>query len=291
MKKYILITPARNEESYIEFSISSVLSQTLAPAEWIIVSDRSTDHTDKIVERYAASCNFIKLVKLPPGQGRDFCSKVSAFKAGYGSVSVRDYDFIGNLDADVSFAPEYYERLLHEFEMNKKTGITGGVILELVGSKFRKQMTGKNSVAGAVQLFRRECFEEIGGFVPIRFGGEDATAEIMARMKGWEVNAIDELEVYHHRRVSGSAGVIKSRFRGGIMHYQIGYHPLFQLASTVYRLADRPFIIGSLLTLSGYFWAFVRGFNRPVSSSQIEYLAGEQLSRLRSLMSLKSVKK
>lgn len=291
MKKYILITPARNEESFIEFGIKSVLSQTIPPAEWIIVSDRSTDRTDKIVERYAATCAFMKLVKLPPGQGRDFSSKVSAFNAGYGSVSVRDYDFIGNLDADVSFAPEYYERLLQEFEKNKKTGIAGGVILELVGGRFRKQMTGKNSVAGALQLFRRECFEGIGGFVPLRFGGEDATAEIMARMKGWEVNAVDELEVHHHRRVSGSAGVLKARFRGGIMHYQIGYHPFFQLASAVYRMADRPFVIGSLLTLSGYFWAFAKDFNRPVSSSQIEYLAGEQLKRLRSLVSLGSAKK
>ena len=183
-QKYVLITPAHNEESYIEKCIGSVISQTLLPAEWIIVSDRSSDNTDKIVERYAAEYHFIKLVKLPPGQGRDFASKVIAFKAGYMALSVRDYGYVGNLDADVSFAPDYYERVIKRFKIEKKLGIAGGVILELVGKKFRKQISGLNSIAGAVQLFRRECFEDIGGFVPIRFGGEDSVAETMARMKG-----------------------------------------------------------------------------------------------------------
>lgn len=284
MRKYVLITPAHNEESYIEKTIRSVISQTVTPVEWVIVSDRSTDDTEKIVEGYAADSPFIRLIKLPPGQGRDFASKVGAFKAGYKSVSSGDYEYIGNLDADVSFAPDYYERVLERFEKREKLGVAGGVILELVGKKFRKQMSGLNSIAGAVQLFRRECFEQIGGFVPIKFGGEDSAAEITAKMKGWEVEAFDELEVYHHRRVSGSAGMVKSRFRSGMMHYQLGYHPFFQIVSTVYRLADRPYIIGSLLTLFGYFWAYFRRMDRPMGQDFIEYLSAEQVSRIRSLL-------
>jgi len=280
-QKYVLITPAHNEESYIEKCIGSVISQTLLPAEWIIVSDRSSDNTDKIVERYAAEYHFIKLVKLPPGQGRDFASKVIAFKAGYMALSVRDYGYVGNLDADVSFAPDYYERVIKRFKIEKKLGIAGGVILELVGKKFRKQISGLNSIAGAVQLFRRECFEDIGGFVPIRFGGEDSVAETMARMKGWEVKAFHALGIHHHRRVSGSAGLLKARFKSGIMHYQLGYHPLFQLASTFYRLIERPFIVGSLLTLFGYLWASIKRFDKPVSGTFAQYTAAEQLSRLR----------
>lgn len=284
MKKYILITPARNEEAYIEQCIKSVLAQTLPPAEWIIVSDRSTDNTDRIVESWASKCGFMKIVKLPPGLGRDFASKVGAFNVGYGSIAAREYDFIGNLDADISFAPDYFERLLGRFEVDEKLGVGGGVILELVGGKFRKQMTSGNSVAGAIQLFRRRCFEDIGGFVPMKYGGVDSTAEITARMKGWSVRAFDDLEVYHHRRVSGSAGVVKSRFRAGVMHYQIGYHPFFQLASSALRLGERPFVIGGLLTFLGYLWAALSGPERLATKSQAKYLAEEQLSRLRSAL-------
>lgn len=287
VKKYILITPARNEEAYIEFSLKAVIEQTVRPVEWVIVSDRSTDGTDRIIKKYAAEHGFIKLVSLPPGQGRNFSSKVEAFKAGYRAISVKDYDFIGNLDADVSFAPDYQERLLEKFGSDEKLGIAGGVILELIRKKFRKQMTSQNSVAGAVQLFRRRCFEDIGGYVPIRYGGIDATAEIMARMHGWKVRAFDDLEVYHHRRVSGSSGVIRARFKAGMMHYKIGYHPLFQLASTFYRLSERPFMIGSLLTLSGYLWACLFSTERPVSDRQLSFLREEQLSRLRSMIGMK----
>ncbi len=280
-KKYVLVTPAHNEESYIEKSIKAVISQTILPSEWIIVSDRSTDATDKIAEKYAAEYPFIRLIKLPPGEGRDFASKVIAFRSGYQALTAADYEYVGNLDADVSFAPDYYESVIRRFEEEERLGIAGGVILELIGGSFRKQISGLHSIAGAVQLFRRECFEQIGGFVPIRFGGEDSVAEVMARMKGWDVRAFNELEVYHHRRVSGSAGLLKARFRCGIMHYQIGYHPAFQLASTVYRLSERPFVIGSLLTLVGYGWASIRRVERPLSEAFVRYTAAEQLSRLR----------
>lgn len=287
MKKYVLITPARNEEAYIEKSIESIVSQTLRPAQWVIVSDRSTDRTDAVAAHYAARHPFIKLITLPAGQGRDFGSKVSAFKTGYSALSVADYDYIGNLDADVSFAPDYYERIIERFEAKERLGIAGGVILELMGKEFRKQLSGKNSVAGAVQFFSRRCFEDIGGYVPIKFGGIDSAAEIMARMKGWEVSAFEELEVYHHRRVSGSSGIFKARFRSGMMHYQLGYHPLFQVVSAVYRLQDPPLIAGSLLTLFGYCWAFTRRYERPVSRTFIDYLTAEQKARLRSILNLK----
>lgn len=287
-RKYVLITPAHNEESYIEKSIKSVISQTVPPVQWVIVSDRSTDRTDAIIEKYAADFDFIKHVKLPPGQGRDFAAKVHAIKAGCGSISVNDYKYIGNLDADVSFAPEYYESVIRLFEKEEKLGVAGGVILELIGRRYIKQMSSSNSVAGAVQLFRRKCFEEVGGYIPIKFGGEDSVAEITARMKGWKVMAADELEVHHHRRVSGSAGLMKARFRSGISHYQLGYNLAFQLASTLYRMADRPFIIGSLLTFFGYSWASIKRFERPVSRTFIRYFEAEQSARLRAILSLKS---
>lgn len=287
MKKYVLITPARNEERYIEKCLRSVITQTVLPQEWIIVNDCSIDRTEEIVKGYSREYPFIKLLRLSSGQGRDFGSKAAAFNSGYRSLSTADYGFIGSIDADVSFEPDYFERLMDRFEKEKKLGVAGGAILELVGKKYIKQLSGANSVAGAIQFFRRRCFEDIGGYVQIKFGGIDAAAEIMARMKGWDVRSFEWLEVHHHRRVSGSSGVIRSRFRSGMMHYQLGYHPLFQLVSTAYRLFERPFIAGSLLTLLGYCWACVRRLERPVSPGFVDYLKSEQISRVRSIFTIK----
>jgi len=49
---YVLITPARNEEAFIEKTLQSVIKQTILPAKWVIVNDGSTDATSSIVRPY-----------------------------------------------------------------------------------------------------------------------------------------------------------------------------------------------------------------------------------------------
>ena len=281
-KSYVLITPARNEEAHIEETIRSVIEQTLLPLEWVIVSDGSTDRTDEIVDSYASKIDFIKFVKASNEQKRNFGSKVNAFRAGYGKLETQDYTYIGNLDADITFGKNYFESLLKRFEENQKLGLGGGIICELVDGEFKKQRISTNSVAGAVQLFRRTCYEDIGGYIPLKFGGIDAAAEIMARMKGWQVRTFPEYEIQHHRNV-GTANVSKFKslaFRRGITNYVLGYHPLFQLLISIRNITVKPYILYGILSLTGYFWAFYKKYKRPYSDEIIKFLRTEQLERI-----------
>jgi hypothetical protein len=282
--EYALVTPARNEESFIERTIESVLSQTIVPQRWVIVSDGSIDRTDEIVARYSQKHSFIRLLRASgPGdkKQKDFGSKVMAFRAGYSLLSGAEYEFVGNLDADITFSPQYHEQILGKFQANPKLGVAGGIVLEPYGDGFVPQNTSMNSVCGSVQLFRRTCYESFGGYVPLRRGGIDAAAEIMARMRGWTVQTFPEIQVYSQRPVStGGATVYHTRFRQGISNWLLGYHPLFQIASSLSRLADRPFVVGSTCTLLGYVWAYSSGCKPAMPDEAVRFLRSEQMERI-----------
>ncbi len=278
---YVLVTPARNEEAYIEKTIQSVVSQTILPQKWVIVSDGSTDKTDQIVEEYESKYDFIEFVKAENTVKRNFGSKVNAFNGGFNKIGDIHYEFIGNLDADVSFESSYFENILNEFDKNAELGLAGGVICELISGKYITQSISLNSVAGAVQLFRRKCYEDIGGYVPLKVGGIDSAAEIMARMKGWAVRTFTEFSVLHHRRVGTvKSNFFKSRFQKGVINYSLGYHPLFQVVISIYRLIGKPYIVQGLFVFLGYFWAMLRKYDRPVSDEFIKFLRYEQLKRI-----------
>jgi len=280
-KEYVLITPARNEEGYLEKTIEAVISQTIRPRKWIIVSDGSVDRTDEIVTEYARNHNFIQLLRAGEQRQKDFGSKVRAFQAGYDLLSGTSYSFVGNLDADVSFGPDYYQQILERFGANPELGVAGGIIWERVGEQFVPQRISLNSVAGAVQLFRRQCFEAFGGYIPMKSGGIDAAAEIMARMHGWKAQTFPEIPVYHHRRVStGKVTILSTRFHQGMTNYLLGYHPLFQIMSCLYRVVDRPYLIGSALMLLGYGWSCLRRYQRAVPFEVVEFLRSEQKARM-----------
>lgn len=279
---YVLITPAKNEQQFIGKTIESVLAQSVRPREWIIVSDGSTDNTDRIVQGYCRDNPFLRLERVEDGKGRNFAAKVAAFRRGVDAVGDSNYDFIGNLDADVSFASDYFERILLKFAQRRSLGLAGGLILENCGDIFVPQSTHRYSVAGAVQLFRRSCFEQIGGYTPVRAGGIDTVAEIKVRMHGWEVETFPDLRVFHHRRIqTGCSNILATRFRQGVNHSRLGYHPLFQVLSSISRVQDRPYGIGAALVLAGYCWASVRYPDKVLPSDVVKFLREEQGERVR----------
>jgi biofilm PGA synthesis N-glycosyltransferase PgaC len=283
---YALVTPARNEEAYIGGTIESVLSQTLLPQKWVIVSDGSTDRTDEIIESYAQKHSLIHLLRndrSAQGKNRNFGSKALAFQKGYSCLGNIDFQFIGNLDADVTFEPDYFVSVLDKMESNPKLGVAGGIILELVDGQYISQNISTNSVAGAVQLFRRECYEGFGGYIPVARGVIDAAAEIMARMHGWEVQTFADIGVHHHRRVStGGKSIVNTRFRQGVTNYLLGYHPLFQFVSSISRIGETPAIVGSVSTMLGYSWTGLKRKEKILSPEAIQFLRSEQMDRLRS---------
>lgn len=281
---YVLITPARNEKEYIGKTIESIIRQTVRPAKWVIVSDASNDGTDEIVAGLAKQHSFIQLIRRERESNapvRDFGAKVKAFHLGYSQLKETRYDFIGNLDADMVCEPSYFESLLTRFLENPALGVAGGIVLEPIHGTYCRQATALNSVCGSVQTFRRECYESFGGYVPIRLGGVDAAAEIMARMKGWEVRTFLDLETHAQRKVmTGGTSHLHTALRRGMANYLLGYHPAFQIASCLSRVIYRPVVISSMATMAGYTWYWMRRCPRSLRPEVVSFLRHEQISRL-----------
>ena len=283
-QKYVIITSARNEEAYIKKTIESVIRQTILPKRWVIVSDGSTDRTDEIVRRFEASYDFIQLLRTEHSGGYSFASKAHAIRAGLAQLNDIEYNFIGNLDADISFEPSYYETVLAKFKENSKLGITGGVIFEDLNGKLIRQFTRPWSVAGAIQMFRRQCYEDIGGYIPLPGGGIDVVAEIMARMQGWEVRCFPEIKTVHNRYVGkGKNNILVAKFRFGRREYSYGNHPLYEIAKCLLRVGERPYVIGSFLRGCGYFLSFLHMRPHEVPNEVVEHLRREQIQRLLSV--------
>ena len=282
---YVLVTPARNEEAHIEQTIKSVVGQTIRPAKWVIVSDGSTDRTDDIVRRYVAVHGWIELVRMAERKERSFAGKVHAFDAGAARVRHLPYEIIGNLDADVSFESDYIEYLLEKFAECPRLGVAGTNQRE--GSweqrpKYDYRVTSTEEVPGPFQLFRRECFESIGGYKPSRHGGVDLLATLSARMRGWQTKVYPDRVLIHHRQ-QGTAKThpLLVEFYNGRKDYMFGGHPLWEFFRAAYRLTRRPYIIGGCLTFIGYFSALLSRAEKLFPADVIRFRRREQMNRLR----------
>jgi GT2 family glycosyltransferase len=196
---------------------------------------------------------FITLVRLESGEKRDFNSKVYAFRAGYTAVKSDEHGFVGNLDADVTFEPDYYERMLKAFDTDKSLGIASGWVRERQNGRFEPRPRNRTHVVpGAAQFFRRECYEQTGGYEPVSRGGEDTVICLRAEMHGWNVRAFPEIPLYHHRFTgAGQGGALRASFQNGMLEYGARNHPAFELFKFVFRLTENPFLIGSAARLCG----------------------------------------
>ena len=283
--KYVLITPAHNEEAFIEKTLGSMSAQTLLPERWIIVDDGSSDRTAEIIQRYARRFRWIELVQRPPRLDRDFAGKVHAFNAGLEYVQSLSFDVIGNLDADLSFEPDYLEFLIRKFAADPRLGVAGTPFTEDDGyDTVRDSFEGENHVAGGCQLFRRRCFEDVGGYIPNPAGGIDWIAVTTARMKGWRTRSFPEKRFHHHRAL-GTAG--KNSWAAGFSYgekdYCLGGSPLWQLFRVAYRTTKQP--MDGLALLFGYCWAAIRRVKRPVTLDLMRFHRHEQMKKLRAIFS------
>jgi poly-beta-1,6-N-acetyl-D-glucosamine synthase len=282
LHKYVLVTAAYNEEAYIERTIHSIVAQTVLPERWVIVSDGSTDRTDEIVKNYGSQYPFIQLVRITEEHPRNFAAQVFAINYGCKHLQGLDFKFIGNVDSDVSFQSGYFGQLLQRFDQNPTLGLAGGYIYEKHNENFEvRSMNSERSVAHAVQLFRRECFEAIGGYLALPYGGPDWYAQVLARMRGWDVQAFSDLPVKHYRPTGGADRPFPGLFRQGRMDYSLGSYPPFEVLKIVRRFRDKPLVIGALVRLSGFVWGYCLREKRPVSREFIRYLRAEEKSRVR----------
>jgi glycosyltransferase involved in cell wall biosynthesis len=279
--RYVLITPARNEEAFIELTIQSMVRQTLRPIKWVIVSDGSTDRTDEIVKQYAAQHDWIELLRMPERRERHFGGKALCFRAAWERVKPMEFEFVGNLDADMTFENDLYEFLVGKLAANPRLGVCGSPFTEGNGT-YDFRFSSVEHVSGACQLFRRECFEAIGGYTPIKGGGIDVVAVLTARMKGWQTRTFPEKSLMHHREMgTASHSGMSVRFKLGQKDYVLGRHVLWQLFRSFYQMTRKPLIVGGGALLAGYLWAMIKRAERPVPIELVRFQRQEQMGRLK----------
>lgn len=278
---YILITAARNEEEFIENTILSVVSQTIPPLKWVIVSDGSTDGTDEIVRKYARRHDWIEFLRMPEHADRQFAAKVRCFNAGYQKTAALDFDIVGNLDADMTFESDYLEYLLGQFKTYPELGVAGTPFTQGPSSSYDYRFTNIEHVSGACQLFRRLCFESIGGYQPIEGGGIDWVAVTTARMKGWMTRTFVGKTAFHHRKMgTEKSGEIGAGYRLGKKDYFLGNHLLWEIFRVAYQVRYRPYVLGGLAILVGYCSAAAMRMKRPVPRELVNFSRQEQMKRL-----------
>jgi len=277
--KYVVITPVRDEEEHIEATIEAVAGQTIQPAEWVIVNDGSSDRTGEIIDRYVAKFSWISVVhRSNRGFRKSGGGVVEAFYDGYNALHYNDWNFVVKLDGDLSLSAVYFEKCFEHFERDPKLGVGGGEIYHELGGVQKLEANPKFHVRGATKIYRRACWEAIGGL--LRAPGWDSIDEVKANMLGWNSYSFPELQVVHHRFTGTADGVLRDRVKHGMACYISGYHPLFVVASCFYRLVQQPYIVGSAAICYGFLKGYFTRMPRVDDAPLIKYLRTQQLRRL-----------
>jgi poly-beta-1,6-N-acetyl-D-glucosamine synthase len=277
--KYVVVTPVRDEASYLPLTIESMVRQTILPQEWVIVNDGSKDETGKMIEDAARQYPWIRGVHR---QDRGFrkwgAGIIEAFYSGFDVLTCPDWDFMSKLDGDLSFEPDYFERTFHKFQENHKIGIGGGVLYHEDNGKRVLEDHPVFHVRGGVKIYRRACWDAIGG---LWVGpGSDTVDEVKANMLGWTTMSFFDIQMTHHRFTGASWGRWGGLVKDGKIDYVSGYHPLFLTAKSIVRLVRRPYILGSVALVYGYISAYLQGVPRVNDPDLIRYLRRQQLARL-----------
>jgi biofilm PGA synthesis N-glycosyltransferase PgaC len=281
---YVVITPAYNEAGFLDKTIASVLRQTVLPLTWIIVDDGSTDGTADVIRRYAASSALLECRQRVRRDGDTYySSNVYAILQGYEELRHLPFEYLAVLDADIILCPNYYEEIFRRFERNPELGIATGTYVEEIAGRWSEAVIDRRSTPKALQVFRRQCYEQIGGYIACRNGGEDTCTEILARMHGWQTWSFPEIKVVHQRPVGtkGSKAVLQARFRQGLADYGVATHPLFMLAKCLRRCwKERPYVASGLARLAGFAYGYLRREPRELPGAARGYVRREQKQRL-----------
>ena len=279
--RYIIITPARNEEEFIGVTIDSVAAQTVLPTRWIIVNDGSCDQTGAIIDQAAKRYAWIQAVQLADRGFRQAGGGVmEAFYAGLMLLADEEWDFLVKLDGDVSFEPSYFEDCFVRFSAEHRLGIGGGLVCRRVSGALRPESEADPSfhVRGATKIYKYDCWQAIGGLV--KGTGWDTVDELKANMLGWQTSTFNDIEIVHHRRTGDAYGMWPNWVKNGYANYATGYHPLFMLLKCLRRLFDKPYGIAGLALCVGFFGGYFRRAWRVEDPDLIRFLRRQQMQRL-----------
>lgn len=278
---YVLMTAAKNEEKYIGRTIISVINQTVLPIRWIIVSDGSTDKTDDIIQEFSGTHTFISLIRKNKSSGHNFSSKVEALQTAYKQLSPLSFSLIGNLDADIELPSDFYKMLIEKFKTNPKLGIASGLYINSNTMQYEGPLPPLYHTSGSTQFFRRECWEQIGGY-PVINGGEDTIVGIIARLKGWDTLHFPDLKVLHLKTFGKGQFFSASRnmVRAGMADYHFGMVFYMAILKFMKRLIYKPYIWGAICFFYGYLKSALLKKEKLLSEEIIKYYRQEQTKKM-----------
>lgn len=263
-KRYVLISPGRNEADFMRQTLDSVIAQSIRPALWVIVDDGSTDATPAILAEYASRHDWIRVVtRQDRGKRSVGPGVIEAFYAGYATIEPEDYDYLCKLDLDLRLPPRYFEGLMERMEANPRIGTCSGKSYVEVGGRLVSERKGDETSLGMTKFYRVVCFKEIGGFVrEVMWDGIDCHR---CRMSGWIACSWDEPELrFVHLRPMGSSqqNIFVGRMRHGYGQYFMGTGFMYMAVSAVNRMIEKPYVLGGLAMLWGWVQSALRGLPR-----------------------------
>jgi len=244
---YVVITPVRDEVNYVGLTFQSMVSQTIKPAEWIIVDDGSKDGTGELLDRLAEPHDWVGVIHRPDRGFRNrFGGEIEAFNEAYSRIKNNGWEFLVKLDGDVSFDPDYFERCLQEFLNDSQLGIGGGTVCVLRNGRPEVESKGDPAfhVRGATKIYRRACWGKIGPLLTAP--GWDTIDEVTANLSGWKTRSFPQIILIQHKPTGSSEGSFQNWFKSGLANYHTGYHPIFMVGKCLKRLAQRPLVLASL---------------------------------------------
>jgi glycosyltransferase involved in cell wall biosynthesis len=280
----LVVSPVKDEAKYLERTIRSMVAQEVRPRRWIIVDDGSTDRTGELADEAAREHRWISVLhRQGTAERRVGPGVVEAFYAGLALANIDEYDYVCKLDGDLEFQPGYFAELFRRFAKNPKLGTASGKAHIPVGDHFVLERSGDDFSHGVAKLYRRQCFEEIGGIVrEVMWDGIDCHR---CRMLGWEAVSYDDpdLAILHLRQMGSSfKSVYHGRMRWGRGQYFMGTHPVYLFGIMIYRMFERPWILGGLCILLGYILAWykrIRRYEEPGFRRFLHHWQMKELSR------------
>ncbi len=276
---YVVITPARNEARYIGRTVEGVIGQTVAPAEWVIIDDGSTDGTSTIISQYRQQHPWMTCVpRTDRGSRNSSVGAIEAFDYGRGQLQTSDWEFLVNLDADVELPPTYFQDCFAKFREQPDLGIAGGTLFSVQDGVLREEICPAHHVRGAMKIYRRSCWDQIGGLTVSP--GWDTIDEIKANMLGWKTRSFRDIRAFHQRTTGGTDGAWRDNLKNGKADYVVGYHPLFMIAKCLKRLFMKPYFVGSAALLAGFVSAYLHETPRLQSKEVVHHLRKQHMRRL-----------
>lgn len=278
-RKYVIISPVRDEEQYIAKTLNSVIGQTIRPVEWIIVDDGSRDQTGRIIDEYAKQYPWIAAIhRTDRGRRVAGSGVMEAFYSGYERLQCDDWEFIVKLDGDIGLEPDYFESCFQRFASDPTLGICGGVLYCEEDGELKLDEHPLFHVRGAIKLYTRSCWTGIGGLM--KNTGWDTVDEVHARMIGLRARSFPDMKVIHYRPTGAAAGVWRDNFKNGYADYVSGYHPVFLAVKCFRRLFQRPYIVKALAHAYGYLSSYIRRMPQVENKELKRYIRTQQLKRL-----------